>query len=335
MRKTGIYLSLNGRSYVFKMKRILKNISLYNNNKIFFLPFNRYSTIDVPIDISMSNQELDVYLSYKVAHTTNKKVLFFYTKQQNSYLVFISKKTYIEQLIKKYPKIAIAPLSIFYKSLLDDISWAVFNISEDDAFVITNINKSLKKKSLPISLSHIDADDKDIIETIATFINNMMPYIDRLGVIKDIYFDSSIDVVQKLNGQNVYKDINIQKLDTSSFNPKKLAFNFAKIKSFRFYILSSLLFLMIGGFFSANWYLQINNERLIQNIKSHNKKSKSINISMRTIKDIKNQIIIIQKSNDKQISLNSNFSNRALKMLSSQDKIIKKIVLDVNNSYVK
>lgn len=312
-----------------------KNITHYNNHKIFFLPLNRYWTIDVQVDIIMSNQELNTYLSYKVAQTTNKKVLFLYIKQQNSYLVFISKKIYIEKAIKRYSKTSIAPLSIFYKSFLNDNSWAVFNINENSAFVVTSINKALKRKPLPISLNHIKSNTKDIIKEIVVFINNIMPYIDKTGAIKSIYFDSNIGVIQKLDGKNVYKDINIQKLDTESFNPKNLAFNFANIKSFRFYVLMGLLVLMFGTFFSAKIYLEISNDTIAQNIKSQNKQSKTINNSMQTIKDIKNQITTIQKTNNEQIIPNSNFSNRIPKILSSQNIIIKTISIDKNNSYVK
>ena len=317
------------------IKHILKNISFFNKHQVFFIPQNRYWTIDVKVDIKMSNQELNTYLSYKVAQTTNKKVLFLYIKQQNSYLIFISQKPYIEKVIKRHPKAIITPLSIFYKSFLNDSSWAVFNINEDNAYVIVNINKTLKKQSLPISLSHIASDTKDIIKEIVIFINNMMPYIDKTGTVENIYFDSNIDIIQNLDGKNVYKDIKIKKINVKSFNPKKLALNFAKIKSFRFYVFFGLLSFLIGVFFSIQIYLKISNEEIIQNIKLQNKQSKTINHSMQTIKDIKNQILILEQSNNKQIILNSNFSNRINKILSSQDKIIKTIIMDKNNSYVK
>ncbi len=317
------------------MKSLPKKIPLFNDYKVFFLYPNKYWTIEVSIDTKLTNQELDTYLSYKVAQTTSKEVLFFYIKQQNSYLVFISRRLYIEKIIKRHPRASIMPFSIFYKSLLEDISWAVFYIGENNAFVITNINNNLNHKPLPISISHIDPDTQDIIKTISLFINNMMPHIDNLGAIKNIYFDSSIDIVQKLDGENVYKDINIQKIDIHKFNPKKLALNFSKIKSFRFYILTSFLIFMAGSFFSAKIYLQAENKTLIQNIKSQNKQSKTINHSMQTIKDIKNQIINIEKTNGKQIIPNSNFANKISKTLSSQNKIIKTISMDANNSYVK
>jgi hypothetical protein len=324
-----------GNGIIHTMKPAQKDTILWNNYKIFLLHTDKYWTINISIDVSMSKQELDTYLSYKVAETTNEEVLFFYIKQQNSYLIFITKKLYIESLTKKYPKTTIVPLSIAYKSLLNDDSWAVFNINEDNAFIVTNINKILKTNTLPLSLSHIKANKQDIIKTIVSFINNMMPHIDELETIKNIYIDSHKDIIQKLNGKNVYKDINITKLNTNTFNPKKLFFNFATIKSFRLFFLIGLLAFLIGGFFSTKIYLNTANNALTQEINSQIKQYNLINNNIQTIKTIKEQIATMQKNNDKQIILNSNFSNRLLKLLSSQDKVIKTISMDTNKSYVK
>lgn len=317
------------------MKTIQKNITVWNNYKILFLYPNEYKIIDIIIDIPMSNQELNTYLSYKVNEVISEKTLFFYIKQQDSYLVFITKKSYIENLTNNYPKSIIAPLPIIYKSLLNNDNWIVFNINKKSAFVVSSINGMLKTNSLPISFEYISLDERGIIITIVSFINNIMPHIDKEGIVDSIYFNSCIDDIQDIEGKNVYKNINIKKLAVENFNPKKLCFNFANIKSFRFYFLIGLLAFIVAVLLSTRIYLQMENNQLSHNMKLHNKQYKTINHKIQTIKDIKSQIINIQQNNDKKIVPSSNFAHRLSKVLSSQTTIIKTISIDINSSYVE